>query len=288
MKKTIKVTLRGIVLISILSILPLISGCMWIPSPTGEYRETNIRIFRDTPAWNLARAVRNQNTRQILRIAENNPELLDYRDPLRGMTLLHWAIGNERYNSARALLEAGADPNIIADRSGQTPLFMAAGFSFIDRSVNRDPRFVRLLLQHGADPNIGFAGSEFSNVNEIGTTPLMRSVGAGIEKTRLLIEYGADINTRLESGRTAAIRALMHGGSAASMLIRLEYAHFLIVEMQADVTGSFRGMWAGEILDSVHYPITLLQRNWRFPEGDERHRVKMEIVEEFARQGINY
>ena len=130
---------------SVAIILLFLSGCIAISGgETMEYRVTNIRIFRDTPAWDLARAVNRQNTRRIAQIARDNPELLDFKDPYHDVTLLFWAVGMARYRSAEALLIAGADPNIVTVwGGGSTPLIRASGFSWTDRRANRDPRCTR-------------------------------------------------------------------------------------------------------------------------------------------------
>ena len=60
----------------------------------------------------------------------------------------------EKYNSAEALLKAGANPDIISSYSGTTALYLAAGFSWIDNHAKKDPKFIKLLLEYGADPNI--------------------------------------------------------------------------------------------------------------------------------------
>ena len=270
---------------TLLLLLSLLSGC-FMSNPkteTGEYRIDNVRIFQDTPVWELAQAVSRQNTRQIAQIAANNPELLNFQDPLYGTTLLHWAVGTERFNAAEALLKAGADPNIISTRDGGTALYLAAGFSWIDNQAKTDPKFVKLLLEHGADPNIGFVGNHHT-MPEIGTTPLMRSIGSGIEKTRALVEAGADINFRTERGVTAAIQALWHGGPNAT-LDAIMYAHYLIVEKQADITRPWIRTRAGFAEEVA--PVNFL-RDWIYRLDSEHHRIKMEIVEEFARQGVDY
>ena len=252
---------------------------------TGEYRIDNIRIFQNTPAWELAKAVNRQNTRRIAQIAKKTPEVLNYQDPLYGTTLLFWAVGMEKYNAAEALLKAGANPDIISVWEGGTALYRAASFSFIDNHAKKDPRFIRLLLAHGADPNIGYIGNDRNTMPEIGTTPLMHSIGAGIEKTRALVEAGADINHRTESGRTAAMVALMRGGPNAT-LEAVEYAHYLIVVHQADIIQPMIAYpLRGEPFEI--YPVEML-RNWIYSIGSSQHQLKMEIVEEFARQGVDY
>jgi hypothetical protein len=44
----------------------------------GDYEITNINIFKDTPAWNLALAVNDQRLSRITQIVHKNPHLLNY------------------------------------------------------------------------------------------------------------------------------------------------------------------------------------------------------------------
>jgi len=117
----------------------------------------------------------------------------------------------EKYKSAEALLKCGADPNIASTVDGMTPLYLAAGFSWIDNYAKKDPKFVKLLLKYNADPNITYGGNA---IIEPGTSPLMNSIRCGIEKTKALVEAGAYINYKTKSGTTAAIKALLAGQNA--------------------------------------------------------------------------
>ena len=86
------------------------------------------------------------------------------------------------------LLKAGASPNIV-DADG-TPALMAA-------TLFGDTALVKLLLERGADPNRTGAG---------GTTALMWAV-PNVEKVRVLLEHGANVNARSETDRTAFLVA---------------------------------------------------------------------------------
>ncbi len=72
---------------------------------------------------------------------------------------------------------------------GTTPLMQAALYG--------DAESLRLLLDNGADPNLG---------NEAGATALMWAAN-DLEKTRLLLDRGADVNARSEDSRTALLIA---------------------------------------------------------------------------------
>jgi len=254
----------------------------------GEYKITDIRIYKDTPAWELALAVKKQNIRKIERLVRNKPNLLNYQEPKYGATLLLWAVGMEKYRSAETLLKCGADPNIASTFDGETPLFLAAGYSWVDRAAKKDPKYVKLLLNYGANPNIcyiGFNRNGIDSIIEKGSSPLMNSIGCGIEKTKALVEAGADINYKTELGTTAAKKALLVGSN--STLEYLQYAHYLIVEKKAKVTDYYYGRYSFSDPTRKFYPVEIL-RDWVYPLGSKEHKIKMEIVEEFARQGVNY
>jgi hypothetical protein len=281
-------------IIFIMAITLVLSSCELISNVAGqgEYKVTNISIYKNTPAWELALAVKGQKTKTIEKIVKDKPELLNYQDPKYGVTLLLWAVGMEKYKSAEMLLKCGADPNIASPvRYGETPLFLAAGYSWIDNDAKKDPKYVKLLLSYGADPNINYIGFDTPGEGtsiEPGTSPLMKSIRSSIEKTMALVEAGADINHKTNSGYTAAIKALGAGGPNAT-LEGMQYAHYLIVEKKAKVSEPYfrRETYGNADPNEEFFPVTIL-RSWVYDLDSKKHKIKMEIVEEFARQGVNY
>ena len=138
-------------------------------------------------------------------------------------------IRDEAFALIERLLEAGADPNartrefpherrfIVVvvgsvawvDLTGQTPFLRAAAAG--------DLRVMRLLLAHGADPNIA---------TDAGTTPLMVAAGVNwavaetfdegpaalLEAVKLAHELGNDVNARNSMG-VAAIHGAANRGA---------------------------------------------------------------------------
>jgi ankyrin repeat protein len=107
-----------------------------------------------------------------------------------GFTALHLAVFGRQEEAARLLLEAGADPNVLATSSfARVPPLGTAAFV---QSVS----LARLLLDHGADPNRSGEG---------GFTALHAAAQNGDEElARLLLEHGADRSLAADDGRRAA------------------------------------------------------------------------------------
>jgi len=287
-------------IVLIICIISLLSGCSRgsdktetgyslddDKTDTGQYEIYSVKIYKNTPAWELARAVKEQKTQKIAEIAKSKPKLLEYHDPIYGTTLLIWAVGTERYDAAETLLKAGANPNAITLKcAGETALHLAAKFSYVDSQ--RDAKYVKLLLKYGANPNIGLVSNYDHGIGEAGQTPLMNSIAYGIEKTKALVEGGADINARTPTGMTAAIAALM-SSQGVNMESEEEYAHYLIAEKHADITKPW-------LPKPVYFPsdpqqrietVTFLRR-WTPELNSKGYEMKMDIVKEFARQGVDY
>lgn len=77
----------------------------------GELLGNNIELFKKSPAWKMAIAVYEQDTLEIEKQHKLNSEAIYFQEQKYGMTLLCWAVINDRYFSAKTLLKLGSDPN---------------------------------------------------------------------------------------------------------------------------------------------------------------------------------
>ena len=107
------------------------------------------------------------------------------------------------FREAKALLDAGADPNLMS------PLVMSP---LMACAQTGNAKAVALLLKKGADPHL--AGIK-------GETPLMAATWSGSTKiVSMLLERGADPNCREEElGSTALMRAAMDGHAGVAKLL---------------------------------------------------------------------
>jgi ankyrin repeat protein len=145
-----------------------------------------------------------------------------------GMTPLMIAIDNTSYDTARVLLDAGANPHVW-DWYGRTALYVATDMSsFRGRqphptvsSETSATDLVRLLLEAGVNPNPqlnmhrpsrgGNSGRFADELLNTGTTPLLRAaIGADVEAARLLLEHGALVDLPSVHGITPLMAAAGH------------------------------------------------------------------------------
>jgi len=146
------------------------------------------RLFQDTPAWELAKAVQDDNIEKIDEEIQKNPSIVNYQESKYGKTLLHLSSYNDNYKAFKELLKLGANPN-IADSSHCTSPLIEVALSFDDKT-----KYAEELIRYKA--NVNFvecnSGKEDQKTN---TTPLIAASGRNnLKLVKLLIKNGADIN----------------------------------------------------------------------------------------------
>lgn len=199
---------------------------------------TNVKIFENTNAFELAKAVKNQQVSAIKKIYQTNPEYVLIEDPYFNLTVLHWAVGMEKYSSVKCLLELGVNPNLKSSETDMTPLYIAAGKSFKSILPGSSTRFVKLLLQYHANPNINIKKITLPTIvvdgGEIISPSLLYSensplmAASSFDKIQLLIEEGhADVNYRKSNGTSILSLALLNRD--------FELAYYLLLECNAKI-----------------------------------------------------
>ena len=237
-------------------IVIILTGCNLTPSRlTGG----NIRLWEDTPAWGLAKAVRNGDTARIKKILAKGKISIDYREPTYGKSLLHWAVWNNNANMVKFLLKQGADINLRDYWSSESPILLAC--KYLDIVIDVD--IVRILLKNGANPN-DFAtenDSVFEGNMRTPYTPLIGAASNSLEKVKLLIEAGADPYYCYEPGENA-LNAAATGGR------HLDIVEYLLFDCCIDPSRSFTITVHG---DTLHFRdmLDLIPQNYREAEENK-------------------
>ncbi|HEY5566039.1 MAG TPA: ankyrin repeat domain-containing protein [Gammaproteobacteria bacterium] len=148
-----------------------------------------------------------------------------------GVTPLMVAIDNFRFDTAKLLLERGANPHTW-DWWGRTPLYVAVDVNSYNARFGQPPAaetsaldMVRLLLGAGVNPNPqlnmhrpGRGGNSSRFVDDLlttGATPLLRAaIGHDTEAVRLLLDHGALVDLPNVMGVTPLMAAAGMGVSA--------------------------------------------------------------------------
>ncbi|HEY4876955.1 MAG TPA: ankyrin repeat domain-containing protein [Puia sp.] len=84
-------------------------------------------LFKNTPNWELAKAVEKEDANEINLLLKTGNYNINLQEPKFGTTLLMLAIGNDKYESTKSLLENGASVN-IKDSFQTSPIFEASKF----------------------------------------------------------------------------------------------------------------------------------------------------------------
>ena len=243
-------------------LLLLCSSCSEIFGPPDPYKiykykeqeidnpilGAHIELFKNTKAWELAKAVYEQDTNKILRIASHDTSLLSVTDSGRNMNLLDWAVYNYRYFSSQSLLKAGADPNFSLKKN--TPFIEAAGLKY--SSV-----FLVLLLKYGGNVKVP------ANANR---TPLEVASRTGLENVKILIDAGADVNYVDTIKGTALMSACFSNN--------LDIVYYLISECGAD----YRRPFFAVVGHPPTYMIEILKDTY-IDKNTDKYRMRQKIID---------
>lgn len=254
-------------------IVIILTGCNFTPSRlTGG----NIRLWEDTPAWSLAKAVRYGDTIRIKKILAKGMVSVDYREPTYGKSLLHWAVWHNKADMIKFLLNQGADIHLRDYWSGHSPIVLASRYPEINVEI------VRLLLENGANPNDVACENDsvFEGRIRSNDTPLTEAARDDLVKTKMLIEAGADPYYCCEPGRNALCEAAIQN--------HCEIVEYLLFDCSIDPSRSFlitidRGdtLQLRDILDlipqnyrEVEENKAVLQRIYQYlDEWEKKHKV---------------
>jgi len=182
---------------------------------TAEGRPKNLDSGGFTPLLYAAR----ENCLACVDVLVRNGADLNLPDP-DGVTPLLLAIMNVNWDLAKKLIEAGAGVNQW-DMFGEAPLFTAVGVrnqvtgghaSIDPLNETKGINIVRMLLEHGANPNMQLffrPANVRGSTNTRGSTPLIRAATNGdLEVVKLLLQNGANVNLMMADRQTALMAVL--------------------------------------------------------------------------------
>jgi len=250
----------------ILAFTPLIISVIFFYSCMRNIKDINagdVYLYYNSPAWELAKAVDNQDTEKIKRICKEHKDLINTQDPKFGMNLLEFAVFDYRYKSAKALAESGADPN-MQDSDGVSAFIQSAS---MDTSI-----YLELLLAHGGDVN-----ARSNKKNGSNSSPLIAASSSNFKSVKLLVEAGANINFATEGS------PVYTPVGEAAIMKKLEILKYLIIDKGGNFKMSLGFTSEGDSIHVVDY-----FRYMVFPLDSKDYKLKMELVDFMKKHGVDY
>ena len=181
------------------------TSCNLVDTTPVGYR---FNLMKDTPVWELAKAVRDEDTDRIRELIQDKHLDVNYQERKSPVatTLLHLAVGNDKLLSVEALLNNGARQN-IRDSGGSYPINYIVEMFFPHK---HRLEILKLLLDHGADPNAVAAAYKHGDTIPFQISKPLYEAVKDLECSKLLLKYGANMNERVGDNETYIYGAWTH------------------------------------------------------------------------------
>lgn len=227
----------------------------------------------------LSDAVRRDNKRQIAKILNDHPEIIEESKTekdfsIKDFSIMEYALFYRKYNAVKALLDAGYNPNVR-----ECPICLLTGYplsTFYSVDINlygekdwvsrNNIPFIKLFLSYKSKTEVPMQwGCPLSSslcfmIGDYKEFPVIK----------LLVEEGhCDVNYTGASNFPPACFALREGNIYA--------AHYLIVKHKSDLTGEYARIAACALLSQLEYS-----------SDTEEEKLKEEIIQELKKQGIEF
>jgi ankyrin repeat protein len=188
--------------------LLLLAGCSMpsaSPAPSQESEYDLSAAFKDPKAQALALAAEHGDVKEVQRLMKQegvNPDVI-FSDDDSGMPLVAWPVFTHNADGLKAMLENGANPNARKPGHNVTKFedgSVADHFDYSNAMVwaakQDDPIYLKLLLDHGGDPNTRNTNDE----NLLFQAFIWHNQKQNV---KLLVERGANVNG--EAGMAGSI-----------------------------------------------------------------------------------
>lgn len=238
----------------------------------GDYR-----LFQNTPAWDLAKAVQDENEGEINKILSKDKKLINYQEPKYGNTLLTLTIINQQMKPFKVLLDNNAEVNIHNTYDGTSPLIQSCMFK------SYDSEFAKILIERKANVNDVEVGKRREG-NSTRFTPLIAASREGkLDLVQILIKNGANINYENEFHQSALSSCVMQDRYDVTIYLLksgVNYLRPIFYRPSDDIDNNPKE-------DKPIYLIDLLREDF-FELDSQEYKYKMKVVEFLKSKGVDY
>lgn len=262
----------------IFAISMLIVGC--------KQENRNVTFFKDTKAYDLAKAVGKEDLDKIESLAQNDKKLLEVIDPVSGSNVLSLALTLENFESFRKLLELRANPNFINPISKRSILIDACTFYNKPEPYTIDLRYIRLLLEKGANPNY-IVENDFTDKEgnyHMATSALHEASALDLTMVKILIKAGANPYKKLEQNQSPPFSSALKGFKN-----KFEITNYYIDSLNVDLKeplGIVNRQPSGELLEL--YIQDYINKFFSYEKGTEGYQKTQKLIEKLKSKGVDF
>lgn len=192
-----KILQQNRIIILILFFIPFFASCQNRDKQVDitKLYNNDYRLFQQTKAWELAKAVDDQDLTLIEEILSIDTIDINIIEPIFGQTLLFLTISNNDFKSFKRLIELGIDINIHNTMDSSSAIHFVCKYHGI---YDNYTEYLKILINNDADVNDKLRIKD--GYGQLGSTPLMiictspPEYGPNLQIAKLLINNGADIN----------------------------------------------------------------------------------------------
>ncbi|MBP6510011.1 MAG: ankyrin repeat domain-containing protein [Candidatus Kapabacteria bacterium] len=230
----------------------------------------DVRLFQGTPAWDLAKAIEDEDNALIRSIVATDPTILRVTEPVYGSAPLRLATSMFKLRSLVALLKLDTNINARDSFYGETILIGACGDPDVPLQI------VQTLVNAGCNVNDHAIGGRHPEY-ELRYTPLTVAADRGrADIVNLLLDHGARVNDTTNNGTSALTHAInsYHYGLAKSL-----------IERGADYIRPLQRDWVSE---RPEYILETMRGSFHIQIGSKKHIEKMKLVAYLQKKGLDY
>ncbi|SNR84394.1 ankyrin repeat domain-containing protein [Flavobacterium sp. ov086] len=262
----------------IFAISMLVVGC--------KQENRNVTFFKDTKAYDLAKAVEKEDLDKIESIVQNDKKLLEVIDPVSGSNVLSLALTLENFESFKKLLELKANPNFINPLTKRSILIDACTFYNKPEPYTIDLRYIRLLLEKGANPNY-ILENDFTDKEgnyHMATSALHEASALDLGMVKILIKAGANPYKKLEQNQSTPFSSALKGFKN-----KFEITNYYIDSLNVDLKeplGIVNRQPSNELVE--FYIQDYINKFFSYEKGTEGYQKTQKLIEKLKNKGVNF
>lgn len=250
--------------------------CLQLSACSQSTGNRNVDFFKDTKAYDLAKAVYNSDLDKIEKLVKADTSLLSFSNPTSGSNVLFLTIYTERYEALKKLLELGGNPNSVNSFTKYSLLMESITPFGSQFEWRQEHQYATLLLEKGANPNYTV---ENDFVNEKGHTvmasnAIIKASSEHVDLLKLLIKYGANYNIRV-NGKTPFAHAVSSR--------KLDIIYYYIDSLKVNVHEPMR-IRSNDSLYIQDY----IQKFMNYEESSDNYKKTQTLIDRLKKMGVDF